>query len=94
MALPRFHTLRRSLGASILAAAAAALAVGKQLSGRVDAERPRLDGLLAIKGVVEVIDAEDPVSLGDQASREVAPNEARDTGNGDLQLDAASAAVR
>src|SRR5271169_3776885 len=38
---------------------AAVLAVVKQLSGRVDAERPRLDGLLAIKGVVEVIDAEE-----------------------------------
>jgi uncharacterized protein (TIGR00255 family) len=38
---------------------AAVLAVVKQLSGRVDAERPRLDGLLAIKGVVEVVDAEE-----------------------------------
>ncbi len=38
---------------------AAVLAVVKQLAGRVDAERPRLDGLLAIKGVVEVIDAEE-----------------------------------
>jgi len=32
-------------------------AVG-QLSGRVDAEKPRLDGLLALKGVVDVTDAE------------------------------------
>jgi uncharacterized protein (TIGR00255 family) len=38
---------------------AAVLAVVKQLSGQVDAERPRLDGLLAIKGVVEVVDAEE-----------------------------------
>jgi uncharacterized protein (TIGR00255 family) len=38
---------------------AAVLAVVKQLSGRVDAERPRLDGLLAIKGVVDVVDAEE-----------------------------------
>ena len=29
------------------------------LSGRVDAERPRLDGLLDIKGVVDVVDAEE-----------------------------------
>ena len=29
------------------------------LAGRIDAERPRLDGILAIKGVVEVADAED-----------------------------------
>jgi uncharacterized protein (TIGR00255 family) len=36
---------------------AAVLAVVKSLSGRVDAERPRLDGILAIKGVVEVIEA-------------------------------------
>jgi uncharacterized protein (TIGR00255 family) len=38
---------------------AAVLAVVKQLSGRVDAERPRLDGLLNIKGVVDVVDAEE-----------------------------------
>jgi uncharacterized protein (TIGR00255 family) len=38
---------------------AAVLAAVKQLSGRVDAERPRLDGLLNIKGVVDVIDAEE-----------------------------------
>ena len=38
---------------------AAVLAVVGQLSGRVDAERPRLDGLLNIKGVVEVVDAEE-----------------------------------
>jgi uncharacterized protein (TIGR00255 family) len=31
----------------------------KALAGRVDAERPRLDGILGIKGVVEVADAED-----------------------------------
>src|SRR5580700_6191950 len=31
----------------------------KALAGRIDAERPRLDGILAIKGVVEVADAED-----------------------------------
>jgi uncharacterized protein (TIGR00255 family) len=38
---------------------AAVLAVVRQLSGRVDAERARLDGLLNIKGVVEVVDAEE-----------------------------------
>jgi uncharacterized protein (TIGR00255 family) len=38
---------------------AAVLAAVKQLSGRVDAERPRLDGLLNIKGVVDVVDAEE-----------------------------------
>jgi uncharacterized protein (TIGR00255 family) len=38
---------------------AAVLAVVKSLSGRIDAERPRLDGILAIKGVVEVIEAEE-----------------------------------
>ena len=40
----------------VLAAVVAAI---KALSGRLDAERPRLDGILGIKGVVEVIDAED-----------------------------------
>jgi uncharacterized protein (TIGR00255 family) len=38
---------------------AAVLDTVKSLSGRVDAERPRLDGLLGIKGVIEVVDAED-----------------------------------
>jgi uncharacterized protein (TIGR00255 family) len=38
---------------------AAVLAAVKHLSGRVDAERPRLDGLLNIKGVVDVVDAEE-----------------------------------
>jgi uncharacterized protein (TIGR00255 family) len=38
---------------------AAVLAAMKALSERLDAERPRLDGILGIKGVVEVIDAED-----------------------------------
>jgi uncharacterized protein (TIGR00255 family) len=38
---------------------AAVLAAMKELSGRLDAERPRLDGILGIKGVVEVIEAED-----------------------------------
>jgi len=38
---------------------AAVLAGMKALSERLDAERPRLDGILGIKGVVEVIDAED-----------------------------------
>jgi uncharacterized protein (TIGR00255 family) len=38
---------------------AAVLAAMKALSGRLDAERPRLDGILGIKGVVEVIEAED-----------------------------------
>jgi uncharacterized protein (TIGR00255 family) len=37
---------------------AAVLAAVKSLAGRIDAERPRLDGILAIKGVVEVVDAE------------------------------------
>jgi len=34
----------------------------KALAGRIDAERPRLDGILAIRGVVEVADAEDEES--------------------------------
>jgi uncharacterized protein (TIGR00255 family) len=38
---------------------AAVLAAAKSLAGRIDAERPRLDGILAIKGVVEVVDAEE-----------------------------------
>jgi uncharacterized protein (TIGR00255 family) len=37
----------------------AVLGTMKALAGRIDAERPRLDGILAIKGVVEVVDAED-----------------------------------
>jgi uncharacterized protein (TIGR00255 family) len=38
---------------------AAVLGTLKALAGRVDAERPRLDGILAIKGVIEVVDAEE-----------------------------------
>jgi uncharacterized protein (TIGR00255 family) len=38
---------------------AAVIAAMKSLSGRVEAKRPRLDGILAIKGVVEVVDAEE-----------------------------------
>jgi len=38
---------------------ATVLATLTALAGRIDAERPRLDGILAIKGVVEVADAED-----------------------------------
>jgi uncharacterized protein (TIGR00255 family) len=38
---------------------AAVLAALKALAGRVDAERPRLDGILAIRGVVEVVDADE-----------------------------------
>jgi uncharacterized protein (TIGR00255 family) len=37
----------------------AVLGTVKALAGRIDAERPRLDGILAIKGVVEVVDAEE-----------------------------------
>jgi uncharacterized protein (TIGR00255 family) len=37
----------------------AVLGTLKALAGRIDAERPRLDGILAIKGVVEVVDAEE-----------------------------------
>jgi uncharacterized protein (TIGR00255 family) len=37
----------------------AVLATLKQLQGRVDAEPPRLDGILAIKGVIDVVDAEE-----------------------------------
>ncbi|MBO0758066.1 MAG: hypothetical protein J2P54_19645, partial [Bradyrhizobiaceae bacterium] len=36
---------------------AAVLATIKDLSGRVEAAPPRLDGILAIKGVIEVVDA-------------------------------------
>jgi uncharacterized protein (TIGR00255 family) len=38
---------------------AAVLGTVKSLAGRVDAEKPRLDGILAIKGVIEVVDAEE-----------------------------------
>jgi len=38
---------------------AAVLGTLKALAGRVDAERPRLDGILAVKGVIEVVDAEE-----------------------------------
>ncbi len=37
----------------------AVLATVKALAGRVDADRPRLDGILSVKGVVEVVDAEE-----------------------------------
>jgi len=38
---------------------AAVLAAMKSLAGRVEAELPRLDGILGIKGVVEVVEAEE-----------------------------------
>jgi uncharacterized protein (TIGR00255 family) len=38
---------------------AAVLATLKNLTGRVEAEPARLDGILAIKGVIEVVDAEE-----------------------------------
>jgi uncharacterized protein (TIGR00255 family) len=38
---------------------AAVLGTVRSLAARVDAERPRLDGILAIKGVIEVVDAEE-----------------------------------
>jgi uncharacterized protein (TIGR00255 family) len=38
---------------------AALLATIRNLSGQVDAEKPRLDGVLGLKGVVEVIEQED-----------------------------------
>jgi uncharacterized protein (TIGR00255 family) len=37
----------------------AVLATIKSLSGRVDAERPRLDGILTLKGVIEVLDEDE-----------------------------------
>jgi uncharacterized protein (TIGR00255 family) len=37
----------------------AVLGTVKALADRVDADRPRLDGILAIKGVIEVVDAEE-----------------------------------
>jgi uncharacterized protein (TIGR00255 family) len=37
----------------------AVLATLKDLSGRVDAERPRLDGILTLKGIIEVIDEDE-----------------------------------
>jgi uncharacterized protein (TIGR00255 family) len=37
----------------------AVLGTVKALAGRIDADRPRLDGILAVKGVVEVVDAEE-----------------------------------
>ena len=40
---------------------AAVLATLDGLSGRVQAELPRLDGILAIKGVVEVVEADEDV---------------------------------
>jgi len=36
----------------------AVLGTVKLLSARIDADRPRLDGILAVKGVIEVVDAE------------------------------------
>jgi uncharacterized protein (TIGR00255 family) len=45
----------------------AVLGTVKSLAGRVDADRPRLDGILAIKGVIEVVDAEE----GDDERRAV-----------------------
>lgn len=38
---------------------AALLAAIQRLAGRVDAERPRLDGVLGLKGVIEVVEPED-----------------------------------
>jgi uncharacterized protein (TIGR00255 family) len=38
---------------------AAVLATLKSLHGRIEAEPPRLDGILAIKGVIEVVDADE-----------------------------------
>jgi uncharacterized protein (TIGR00255 family) len=49
---------------------AAVLATMQTLSGRIDAAAPRLDGILAIKGVVEVHDAEE--SETERRSAEVA----------------------
>jgi uncharacterized protein (TIGR00255 family) len=37
----------------------AVLAAVKALAGRIDADRPRLDGILSVKGVIEVVDAEE-----------------------------------
>ncbi len=37
----------------------AVLSTLKQLQGRIEADPPRLDGILAIKGVIEVVDAEE-----------------------------------
>jgi len=37
----------------------AVLATLRQLQGRVEADPPRLDGILAIKGVIDVVDAEE-----------------------------------
>ena len=37
----------------------AVLATVKALAGRIDADRPRLDGILSVKGVIEVVDAEE-----------------------------------
>src|SRR5262249_978488 len=37
----------------------AVLATVRSVVGRVDAERPRRDGILAVKGVIEVVDAEE-----------------------------------
>jgi uncharacterized protein (TIGR00255 family) len=37
----------------------AVLGAVKAIAGRIDADRPRLDGILAVKGVVEVVDAEE-----------------------------------
>src|SRR5215203_4062978 len=49
---------------------AAVLATLKDLSGRIDAEPPRLDGILSLKGVIEVIDEderEDERRIAEQA---------------------------
>lgn len=39
----------------------------RNLSGRVEAEKPRLDGVLGLKGVIEVIDEEDSEEARDAA---------------------------
>src|SRR5207244_12975796 len=49
---------------------AAVLATIKGLAGRVDAAAPRLDGILSLKGVIEVIDEDEREA--DRAAAEAA----------------------
>jgi uncharacterized protein (TIGR00255 family) len=48
----------------------AVLATLKALAGRIEAEPPRLDGILAVKGVIEVVDADE--SEKDRSAAEAA----------------------
>ena len=52
---------------------AAALATIRSLAGRVEAAPPRLDGILALKGVIEVIDEDEKRRIGGPPKRLSSP---------------------